>query len=122
MKSNIINMAEKLSDAEDRYLESVFRADAISDNGFSKRVTAKIRRRIWIDRLALPVAAAVGAIFAFHPATKLLSAIGPESGLSPLLDKMSRLTAVLIELPVYEVAVGSLMVVAGFSLLKVLSD
>lgn len=71
MKSKVINMADRTSDAEDRLLESLFHAEPIADNGFSKQVVSRIRRTIWIRRLALPVAAAVGAVFALRPALEL---------------------------------------------------
>ena len=48
-------MAEKLKDAEDRLLESLFASEPIADDGFSRRVVTRIRRRIWVRRLALPV-------------------------------------------------------------------
>ena len=66
-------MAEKTSDAEDRWLESVFRAEPIADDGFSRRVVSKIRRRMWFTRLALPVAAAIGGLIAIGPLAQLVS-------------------------------------------------
>lgn len=74
MTSKIINMAERLKDAEDRLLESIFRAEPIADDGFSRRVVRKIRRRIWVQRLALPVAILVGGAVAIKPASELVLA------------------------------------------------
>ena len=74
MTSKIINMAEKLKDAEDRLLESMFRSDPIADDGFSRRVVMRIRRRLWVQRLALPVAIVIGAAVAIKPATQLVIA------------------------------------------------
>ncbi|NIL94813.1 MAG: hypothetical protein GTO71_10360 [Woeseiaceae bacterium] len=68
-------MAEKLRDAEDRWLESMFAAEPIADDGFSRRVVGRIRRRIWIRRLALPVAMLVGGVIALKPASQLLLAV-----------------------------------------------
>ena len=65
-------MADKKSDAEDRWLESVFQAESIADDGFSERVVAKIRRRLWFTRLALPVAAAIGGLIAIRPLAELV--------------------------------------------------
>jgi len=65
-------MAEKLQDAEDRMLESMFRAEPITDNGFSRRVVARLRRRIWVQRLAVPVAILIGGVIAVKPATQLV--------------------------------------------------
>ncbi len=74
MTSKIINMAEKLRDAEDRMLESLFASEPIADDGFSQRVVRRIRRRIWIRRLALPVAMVVGGAIAIKPASQILVA------------------------------------------------
>jgi len=71
LTSKIINMAERLKDAEDRLLESMFRSEPIADAGFSRRVVARIRRRIWLRRLALPVAMIVGGAVAIKPASEL---------------------------------------------------
>ena len=74
MTSKIINMAEKLRDAEDRMLESLFASEPIADDGFSERVVGQIRRRIWIRRLALPVAMIIGGAIAIKPASQLVMA------------------------------------------------
>ncbi len=66
-------MVEKLKDAEDRLLESMFAAEPIADDGFSRRIVTHIRRRIWIRRLALPVAMLVGGFVAFKPAMQLVT-------------------------------------------------
>ncbi len=67
-------MVEKLKDAEDRLLESMFRSEPIADDGFSGRVVSRIRREIWVRRLALPVAMLIGGAFAVKPATQLVIA------------------------------------------------
>ncbi len=72
MTSKIINMAERLMDAEDRQLEALFKPEPIADDGFSQRVVGRIRRRIWIRRLALPIAMFIGAAIALKPATELV--------------------------------------------------
>jgi hypothetical protein len=64
-------MAEKLKDAEDRLLESMFKAEPIDDDGFSRRIVTRIRHRIWLRRLALPVAMLVGGAIAIKPASEL---------------------------------------------------
>ncbi len=61
MRSIVVNMAERMKDSEDRMLEALFRSEPIADDGFSRRVLARVRRRIWVRRLALPVAAVAGA-------------------------------------------------------------
>ncbi len=74
MTSKIINMAEKIRDAEDRLLESLFASEPIADDGFSQRVVGHIRRRIWVRRLALPIALVVGGASAIKPASQLVVA------------------------------------------------
>ena len=75
MTSKIINMAERIKDEKDRMLESMFASEPIADNGFSARVVRKVRRRIWLRRLTLPVASLIGALIAFKPLTQLVTLI-----------------------------------------------
>jgi hypothetical protein len=68
-------MAEKLKDAEDELLESLFASEAIADDGFSDRVVGRIRRRLWLQRFSLPVAAVIGGLVAFKPTVGLLTMV-----------------------------------------------
>jgi hypothetical protein len=95
-------MAEKIQDAEDRLLDAMFQADPIADDGFSDRVVRRIRRQIWVRRLALPIAMVVGAAIAVKPAAQLLSigsqvfdSIGTES-LLPQSTLVAQLPVILI--------------------------
>ena len=74
MTSTIIDMVEKLKDAEDRMLEAMFQARPITDNGFSRRVVTRIRRRLWVRRLTLPVAMLIGGAIAIKPMSQLVVA------------------------------------------------
>ena len=74
MTSKIINMAEKMKDAEDRFIESMFDSAPVADDGFSDRVVARIKRKLLLRRVTLPVAALIGASIAFKPAASLLTA------------------------------------------------
>ncbi len=85
MTSKIINMAERIKDAEDRLLESMFESEPIADAGFSATVVRKVRRRLWLRRLALPVAALVGGSVAIKPLAGLVTAIGNVSTSMPTL-------------------------------------
>lgn len=67
MASKIINMADRLRDDLDEQLTALFRADPIADDGFSDRITRRIRRRLWLRRLAVPVAAVIGGAIALNP-------------------------------------------------------
>ena len=67
-------MADIRKDADDRLFESLFRSTPIADDGFSDRVVTRIRRRLWLRRLALPVALVLGSAIAFKPVTELAMA------------------------------------------------
>ena len=112
-------MAERLKDAEDRLLESMFRLEAIADDGFSKRVESRIRRRLWIRRLALPVAMILGGAIAAKPFAQLVIAV------SKLLTVMPQ---ELIALPtdwlpqIQLVVLGAMLLVAASLGLRMLED
>ena len=71
----IINMADRLKDDTDLKLESLFRSQPVQDDGFSVKIVSRVRRRIWVRRLALPVAITVGTLIAAKPLLQLASAI-----------------------------------------------
>ena len=109
MKSKIINMADKIKDAEDRLLESMFRSEPIDDDGFSDRIITRIRRHIWLRRLALPIAMLTGAAIAIKPLLQVVAVF------STLTDSVPRYSfampeVILAQLPIL-VAVGCLLVV-----------
>ena len=83
MTSKIINMAERIKDAEDRLLESMFDSAPIADDGFSTRVVKKVRRRLWLRRLTLPIAATIGGAIAIKPLTGLVTALASLSSMVP---------------------------------------
>jgi len=68
-------MVERMKDKDELRLEALFRSDHIADDGFSRRVMRRVRRRIWISRLALPTALLVGSLIAFRPASQLVAAL-----------------------------------------------
>lgn len=72
MTSKIINMADQQQDAADRMLETLFQVEDIPDAGFSDQVLRRLRRQVWVRRLALPIAMLVGAACAARPALELL--------------------------------------------------
>ena len=77
-------MVERMKDEQDRMLESLFASAPIEDDGFSARVLGRIRRRIWLRRLALPVAVVVGALVSFKPLAGLVKALAGLSAAIPL--------------------------------------
>jgi len=77
-------MAERLKDAEDRKLEEMFRAHPIADDGFTVRVVSRVRRQIWVRRLSLPVAIAVGALVGLKPLLQVAGAVPQLIGFIPV--------------------------------------
>jgi len=75
LTSKIINMAERIKDEQDRLLESMFESAPIADDGFSGQIVSRIKRKLWVRRLALPVAALLGGLIAFKPMAALLKGI-----------------------------------------------
>ena len=119
MKSKVINMADKNSDAQDRLLESVFLSEPIPDDGFSDKIVLTIRRRIWINRLALPVAALIGAAFALKPAAQLVIALLPLLNVVPG-DMFSAQLQFLPQLQM--ILLGGMVFAVGITLFKVLEE
>ncbi len=119
MTSKIINMAEKLKDAEDRLLESIFAAKPIADDGFSQRIVAHIRRRIWVRRLAIPVAVLVGGLVAFKPAMQLVAvsstllSVVPREILEVPASVLPQVEGATLGMPLMQMIVLSAMVVVA---------
>ena len=112
-------MADKTSDAVDRLLASAFEAAPIADDGFSDRIVSTIRRRIWINRLALPVAIVVGMAFALKPALQLVDALLPLLNVMPV-----ELASVPMQfLPQIQLVVlGGMAFAAGVTLLRMFEE
>lgn len=112
-------MAEKISDAEDRLLESMFRSESLADGGFSKKVVARIRRRLWISRLSLPVAAVLGGVMAFEPVVELARAMPTLMNLIP-----SEVFAMPQQfMPQVEfIVLGGMLLAAGMAFLNTLAE
>ena len=89
-------MADRNMDREDKFLSELFSAEPLADDGFSTKVMRRIRRQVWVDRLALPVAAVIGLAVAINPLLDLLTILPslarvvpfdlPEIGSVPALD------------------------------------
>ena len=112
-------MADKTLDAQDRMLESLFQSEPVPDDGFSDRIVFTIRRRIWINRLALPVAAIIGAAFALKPASQLVVALLPLLNVVPG-DMISVPLQFLPQLQM--ILLGGMTFAAGITLFKVFED
>lgn len=75
MTSKIINMAERIKDKEDLKLEAIFRSDPVPDDGFSVEVVSRVRHRMWVRRLVLPVGIAIGAAISAKPLLQVVSIV-----------------------------------------------
>ncbi len=119
MISKIINMAERIKDAEDRLLESMFESVPVADDGFSAKVVRKVSRRLWLRRLTLPVAAAIGAMFAVKPLAGLVKAL---AGLTVLIpqDLVSTTTNMIPQAQV--IVLGAMLLAACLLGLRTLVD
>lgn len=114
MTSKIINMAERIKDEEDRLLESMFESAPVADDGFSVSIVRRVRRRLWLRRLAVPVAALIGGTIAIKPLTGFVTAV---AGLSTLIppELMKSATELVPQLPTTQVStivLGAMLVAA----------
>ncbi|MBT8090856.1 MAG: hypothetical protein KJO01_11675 [Gammaproteobacteria bacterium] len=112
-------MAEKVKDAEDRLLESMFDSAPIADDGFSAKIVGRIRRRLWLRRLALPVAALIGGTIALKPLAGLVTAAVRLSSLLPQ-ELLATTSALLPQAPL--VVLGAMLLAAFLLGLRALDD
>jgi len=103
-------MAERIKDAEDRLLESMFASSPVADDGFSARVVRNVRRQLWYRRLMLPMAAVIGGAIAFKPLTGLVAALANLSVLIPQ-DAINAATSSIPQLQT--VILGAILLGAG---------
>ena len=112
-------MAERIKDAEDRFLESLFESPPVADDGFSARIVRKINRQIWIRRLTLPLAAVIGGAIAFKPLTGLVSAIANFWVLVP--DEI--VSGATSSIPQFQtMAMGAILLAVGLIGVRLLED
>ena len=76
-------MAERLKDSEDLKLEALFRSEPVLDDGFSASIVSRVRRRMWVRRLSLPTAFAIGVIIAAKPLMQLAGLVTQLVGIVP---------------------------------------
>ena len=119
MTSKIINMAERMKDENDRLLESMFASGPVADAGFSDRVVARVRRRVWLRRLALPVATVIGALVSYKPLAGLVQSL---SGLVALVpqDVLSVPTDVIPQFSM--LLMGGVLLATCLAGLRILDD
>ncbi len=120
MKSKVINMAEHSRDREDLALEALFASEPIADDGFSASVVRKLRRRLWVRRLALPAAVGVGAAIAAKPLLGLIQAAGSIASVLPAVGADNVLLQQLPNLSVSSIVLAVTLV--GLLMLPILDD
>ena len=86
MTSKVINMVDRMKDAEDLALEALFASEPVEDNGFTEKVMKRVNRRLWLRRLLLPSAVVVGIAIAARPALDVLTVLSGLWGQTPMDD------------------------------------
>jgi len=123
LKSTIINMADRMKDAEDLLLESLFASEAIPDRGFSLSVEKRIRRQLWVRRLSLPIAVLLGGAIAVKPLAGLVSAIRQFLSILPTSVSDSLVNVAIIDLPQLSTfALGAMLAVVAITVVRLLDD
>lgn len=119
MTSKIVNMAEKIKDAEDRVLESLFAAEPIVDNGFSDRIVRRINRQLWLRRVTLPVAALIGGLIAYKPFMSLIGMLGSFVSATNV-DFLGPAQAALPQIQM--IVMGGVLLVVGLVSMRLIED
>lgn len=107
-------MADKIKDTDDQWLESMLKSESLSDNGFSQRVVSRLRRRLWLRRLTLPVAATIGGLVAARPLTQVADIASNLAGVLP--DQVTQVPASIMPQAPVLVMAAALLVVAMLGL------
>ena len=112
-------MAEKIKDAEDRLLESLFESPPLADDGFSAGIVSRVNRQLWFRRLTLPVAAVIGGAVAFKPLVGLVTALANLSTLIPQ-DLVIGATS---SIPQFQtIVLGAVLLAVGLVSMRFLAD
>ena len=120
MTSKIINMVEHIKDEQDRMLESMFASQPIADDGFSARIVHRVRRRMLLRRVTLPVATVIGLLVSFKPLTSLVTMLAGLIQLLPYEAIGSTSEQVVSQLPM--IVLGAMLLGACMVGLRILED
>ena len=112
-------MAERIKDEQDRLLESMFASEPVADDGFSVRVVKRVRRRIWMRRLTLPIATLVGALVAFKPLTQLVMVL---AGLVQLIPRDVLDVGAIVVPQLYMLVLGAMLLATCLVGLRMIED
>ena len=112
-------MAEHMRDDVDKQLATLFRVEAIADDGFSERITRRIRRRLWLRRLTIPIAAIIGGAIALGPLASLVTLLAEFVRALPF-DVVATTSGWIPSLPL--IGLGGLLLVAMLVGLRLLDE
>jgi hypothetical protein len=116
-------MADRMKDAQDLKLESLFASDSIPDGGFSVRIEKRVRRQIWVRRLTLPIAVLIGGAIAIKPLAGLVTALVKLLSVLPASIRSNLEGITIANLPQLSTfLVGGALVVAAITLTRLLED
>jgi hypothetical protein len=119
----IINMADRMKDAEDLKLESLFASEEIADNGFSARIQKRLRRQLWVRRLALPTAVLVGGAIAVKPLVGLITAVPDLLSVVPASVSSNLQQVSSGSLPqLSTIMLGGMLVIVALTVARMLED
>jgi hypothetical protein len=116
-------MVDRMKDAQDLKLESLFASEEIADNGFSARIQKRLRRQLWVRRLALPVAVVLGGAIAVKPLLGLISSLPQLVSNLPVSVSSNLQQVSNTSLPqLSTVLLGSMLVIVVITAAKMLED
>jgi len=115
-------MADRMKDAQDLKLESMFTSKAIADNGFSARIQQRLRRQLWLRRLTLPIAVLIGGAIAIKPLVGFITALPKLFSVLPA-SVSSNLQQVPISIPqLPTIMLGGMLVIVVVMLTRMLEE
>jgi hypothetical protein len=116
-------MADRMKDAQDLKLESLFASDSIPDDGFSVRIEKRVRRQLWLRRLTLPIAVLIGGSIAIKPLAGLLAALVKLLSVLPANIRSNLEGVTIANVPQLSTIVfGGVLVIAAIMLTRLLED
>jgi hypothetical protein len=116
-------MADRMKDAQDLKLESLFASDSIPDDGFSVRIEKRVRRQLWLRRLTLPIAVLIGGSIAIKPLAGLLAALVKLLSVLPANIRSNLEGVTIANVPqLSTILFGGVLVIASIMLTRLLED
>lgn len=118
-------MAERLKDDADRKLEELFGSGDVSDDGFSQKIIARVRRQTWVRRMSMPIAIVLGGLIAAKPIMQLVSVVPNLLSLVPgsVVESMGLSSVSLNSLPpLSTVFMGAMLLIGVMMVSRMLED